>query len=189
MSDWYEDAEGDLMPASPNAWEDLAYAGEEYYAAHVPGWSGMTEEEQELIIERWDGRGLLSRADVHAMLTMEWEYAVAYLDHASQSVNWCVDDLLLLGEPKYGEDWIIQHIDDLALSKAPETKKQCWWVASRYPLVNRIYLPPPVRKSECLRNLGAAEQRLNERGLLTDLVETQSENCAALSKPPRERLQ
>lgn len=68
----------------------------------------------------------------------QWENAVSLLDHASQSVNWCIGDLLLLGESAFGEEWAQQKIDEYAPAVSPATKKDCRWVSERFPAADRI---------------------------------------------------
>jgi len=60
------------------------------------------------------------------------------LNYYQAGINWCVGDLILMGEEHFGEDWTLQAIGDHLFSMSPETQKQCQWVAQRFPHAERL---------------------------------------------------
>lgn len=68
----------------------------------------------------------------------DWKNCAAMLDQFNQGVNWCVGDLMLLGEPEFGEDKVIQWIDEMVPSMGPQEKYHCQHVSNSFPYSNRL---------------------------------------------------
>jgi len=63
-------------------------------------------------------------------------------DQFQRGMNWNLGDLQLIGEPRFGEEWVQQQLDTYFPAMSPNTKKQCQWVASRFEKVTRVTLLP-----------------------------------------------
>ena len=91
---------------------------------------GMVYEGMEMTTRGIVPGGKVSKAGILAHLLA--------IDFYQAGINWCVGDLILLGNTTFGEDWMTQAVADHIGSMSVATQIQCQWVAQRFPHEKRL---------------------------------------------------